>query len=168
MSKLTEVIAEVIHTACQAELVYDEEIQRKALGDIYETIGKVLKLPADASSPAGREARPVRKNPTTKKCVKWPEGFSVEVEKNGRKLVGVITESGEYINDSSYPYKLGATVYEGNDIVFSIDSCARGLAFQRKILIGAMRNAIMYLTHSRRYKKNKAVALAAAKEGGAK
>ena len=53
MSKLTEVITEVIHTACQAELVYDEEIQRQALGDIYETIGKVLKLPADASSVRG-------------------------------------------------------------------------------------------------------------------
>ena len=49
MSKLTEVITEVIHTACQAELVYDEEIKRKSLVDIYETIGKVLKLPADAS-----------------------------------------------------------------------------------------------------------------------
>lgn len=60
MSKLTEVITEVIHTACQAELVYDEEIQRKALIDIYETIGKVLKLPADASSVWG-EATPEEK-----------------------------------------------------------------------------------------------------------
>ena len=49
MSKLTEVLTEVIHMACQAELDYDEEIQRKSLVDIYETIGKVLKLPADAS-----------------------------------------------------------------------------------------------------------------------
>lgn len=80
MSKLTEVITEVIHTACQAELVYDEEIQRKALIDIYETIGNVLKLPADASSvwgapsrpadeetEAGREARPVQGEATVMK-----------------------------------------------------------------------------------------------------
>ena len=61
MSKLTDVITEVIHTACQAELVYDEEIQRKALVDIYETIGKVLNrtvaAPATDEATAGRGGR---------------------------------------------------------------------------------------------------------------
>lgn len=61
MSKLTEVITEVIHTACQAELVYDEEIQRKSLVDIYETIGKVLNrtvaAPATDEATAGRGGR---------------------------------------------------------------------------------------------------------------
>lgn len=61
MTKLTEVITDIIHTACQAELVYDEEIQRQALGDIYETIGKVLNrtvaAPATGEATAGRGGR---------------------------------------------------------------------------------------------------------------
>lgn len=58
MSKLTDVITDVIHTACQAELVYDEEIQRKALVDIYETIGKVLNR--TVAAPATDEATACR------------------------------------------------------------------------------------------------------------
>lgn len=101
------------------------------------------------------------KNKTVMKSIKWPEGFSFEVAKNGRKLVGVIQECGAYLEDETYPYRFFATVYEGTDIVFSITSCARGLYFQKKILKSAMHEAVTILSHCRRLRANKK-----AKNGG--
>ena len=102
-------------------------------------------------------------NKKVKKSIKWPEGFTYEIERNGRKLVGVIQECGAYLEDETYPYRFFATVYEGTDIVFSIDSCARGLYFQKRVLKAAMHEAVMSLSHMRRWRVNRA-----AKEGGAK
>lgn len=108
------------------------------------------------------EAEAVNKNKTVKKPVSWPEGYAIEMEKNGRKIVGVITESGMYLGDDTYPYRFGATVYDGEDILFAIDSCSRGISFQKRVLKSAMSEAIQILSHMRRYRANKK-----AKEGGA-
>lgn len=103
----------------------------------------------------------VNKNKKVTKSIKWPEGFTYEIERNGRKLVGVIQECGAYLEDETYPYRFFATVYEGTDIVFSITSCARGLYFQKKILKSAMHEAVKILSHCRRLRANKK-----AKNGG--
>ena len=101
-------------------------------------------------------------NKTVHKAVVWPEGYAIEMEKNGRKIVGVITESGMYIGDDTYPYRFSATVYDGDDILFAIDSCSRGISFQKRVLKSAIIEAIQILSHMRRYRANKK-----AKKGGA-
>ena len=112
----------------------------------------------------GRAACPhAAANKTVKQPVSWPEGYAIEMEKNGRKIVGVITESGMYLDDDTYPYRFGATVYDGDDILFAIDSCSRGISFQKRVLKSAMIEAIQIMSHMRRYRANKK-----AKEGGAK
>ena len=44
MTKTTEVITDIIHTATQAALADDEQIQRQGLADIYDAIASVLHL----------------------------------------------------------------------------------------------------------------------------
>ena len=148
----------------QDQDIINEEERHDAATEEPTTVGcpslgpKVLPGGFDGVEP-GQDT----KNKTVTKSIKWPEGFTYEIERNGRKLVGVIQECGAYLEDETYPYRFFATVYEGNDIVFSITSCARGLYFQKKILKAAMLEAVMLLSRKRRWRANRA-----AKEGGAK
>ena len=104
---------------------------------------------------------------TKVKAIKYPDGFTVELEKCGRTLVGVIERVLDSLTDDTYPYKYIATVYEGERIVFSIDTCPFGLANFRAILKGAMNNALMRMTHGVRHRQNRVKrAAAAAKNGG--
>lgn len=148
----------------QDQDIINEEERHEAATEEPTTVGCPSLVPG-AIPPGADGVKPGEstKNKTVVKSIKWPEGFSVAVEKNGRKIVGVIQECGAYLEDETYPYRFLATVYEGNDIVFSITSCARGLYFQKQILKAAMREAVMLLSHMRRWRANRAV-----KEGGAK
>lgn len=44
MTKLSPIITDIVHTATQAELTDDEQIQRQGLADIYDAIASVLHL----------------------------------------------------------------------------------------------------------------------------
>ena len=106
-------------------------------------------------------------NKTKVKAIKYPDGFTVELEKNGRRIVGVIERVLDSLTDETCPYKYIATVYEGDEIVFSIDTCPFGLCTFRAILKGAMSCAIMRMTHGVRQRQNRVKrAAAAAKNGG--
>lgn len=90
------------------------------------------------------------------KAIKHPGGFALQLEKDGRKIVGVIERVTDSLTDETYPYKYIATVYEGERVIFAIDTCPFGLALFRKILKGAMNNAIIAMGHSRRNRRNRA------------
>ena len=135
------------------------------MNDQDEMFERATELPASMGCPSlmprqlpggfdGTEPGQENRNKITGCGVKWPDGFSLKCEKNGRTLVGVIERVGESLEDADYPYKYIATVYEGNDIVFCIDSCARGLSFMRQVLKNALRSALIYMTHDRRWRQN--------------
>ena len=179
MVRIAELANECVLKTTHAEYApgqYGQDYREfgKTMCEIRELVGKSLSerfaqgddgaMGTSRPTPDGRAACPhAAANKTVKQPVSWPEGYAIEMEKNGRKIVGVITESGMYLDDDTYPYRFGATVYDGEDILFSIDSCSRGISFQKNVLISAMHTAINILSHMRRYRANKK-----AKKGGAK
>ena len=52
MTKLSPIITDIVHTAMQAALTDDEQIQRQGLADIYDAIASVLHLDHRAAKPA--------------------------------------------------------------------------------------------------------------------
>jgi len=63
INKINELIGEIIHIACQAELMDDEQIKRQALGDIADALASVVpvdyvRLARGASPTDGRACRP--------------------------------------------------------------------------------------------------------------
>ena len=51
MTKLSPIITDIVHTATQAALADDEQIQRQGLADIYDAIASVLRLDHRAAKP---------------------------------------------------------------------------------------------------------------------
>ena len=52
MTKLSPIITDIVHTATQAALTDDEQIQRQGLADIYDAIASVLNVDHRAAKPA--------------------------------------------------------------------------------------------------------------------
>ena len=52
MTKLSPIITDIVHTATQAALTDDEQIQRQGLADIYDAIASVLHVDHRAAKPA--------------------------------------------------------------------------------------------------------------------
>lgn len=52
MTKLSPIITDIVHTATQASLADDEQIQRQGLADIYDAIASVLHVDHRAAKPA--------------------------------------------------------------------------------------------------------------------
>lgn len=94
-------------------------------------------------------------NKTSFTHIKHPFGSAIRVTKCGRTIVGVVEETIAHVNDADYPYAYHATVYEGDRIIFCIDSCARGICFLRSVLKSAMYEAIMVMSHKIRNRANR-------------
>jgi len=69
--KIEELIQEIIHIACQAEISADDQVKRQALGDIYDAIASVLpvdhaRIARGASPTVAERATPIQ--PDTPRC----------------------------------------------------------------------------------------------------
>lgn len=145
--------------------VTEEEIHEAATEESAALGGTSLVpahvIPHDAPA-AESAAEPSNKTSCTH--IKHPFGSAIRMTKCGRTIVGVVEETIAHVNDADYPYAYCATVYEGDRVLFSIESCSRGLYFLRSVLKAAMFDALMKMTHIIRHRANRKARRAAASE----
>ena len=164
-NKTNETLTEIMHLAAAALIARDPGIERIALGDIAEVLAKAMP-PADGRADCPHSAAPTAPTaapqPYKRNRIGYCDGAVLSIEKGNRKLVGVITRTDESFDDETYPYKYFAEVFEGKELLFSIDSCRRGKAFFEHALRGALKGAVLQLTHAQRVRANRNAARKAA------
>lgn len=133
----------------------DEEIKMNLESGDARPMGQPLPERVVVHDEPAAESADEPSNKTTYQHIKHPYGSAIRVTKCGRTIVGVIEETIAHANNADYPYAYYATVYEGDRIIFSIESCAYGLYFQRRVLKAAMYEAIMVMTHRIRNRENR-------------
>lgn len=90
-----------------------------------------------------------------RKRINYSGGSVNQITKLGRKLVGVVRKTEESISDEDYPIHYYAEVFEGDELLFAIDNCKRGKSFLEGVVRGALRGAILRMTHSMRFRANR-------------
>lgn len=167
-------LSEIMHLASQAIMSDSEDVKRIALADILQEVRHFLqrestmdRLDRDLNPPLAEKVEAAAHTPRNYKRqrISYPEGLATTIEKEGRKLVGVIIKTEQANLDDDYPFKYYADVYENGDLLFSINSCTHGKAFMAHVLSDAMYGAAMQLTHVMRNRKNRKARRDAAKKG---
>lgn len=133
----------------------DEEIKMNLESGDARQMGHPLPERVVVHDAPAAESAAEPSNKTSHTHIKHPYGSAIRMTKCGRTIVGVVEETIAHANNADYPYAYYATVYEGDRIIFSIESCAYGLNFQLSVLKAAMYEAIMKMTHSIRHRANR-------------
>lgn len=189
MNKLNDIFCGIAHLAVQALVTDDGAVKRQALADIVDATSAACEKPlsdarlteAEMHEAATEEPSAFDRHPPlpahvithdepapeaprkyTRNRISYPDGLALTIERDGRKLVGVISSSSASVGDDEYPFKYYADVYENGDLLFSINSCPRGKSFLEHVLRKALHGAAMQLTHHARNRQNRKARRAAA------